>query len=187
MLWVFNTWVFYKTYLDVDCRKCIIKQKYTISFYSSLKWYWVCKSILLNHLIWHWNKIWEVLCNPLVFSIAEYIIGTLKIRNNSWCPTFLFWPLFSYHSTNFAIAKVVALISAYFFCTGFLHWFIPSFQYCFLYCSSNYCDSIGTLFAIASKSDNYCYRDTWKIDNFRKSNHEKMVWTNAMYKTRTKN
>ena len=106
-----------KTYLDLDCRKCIKKQKHTIFFYPSLKWYWVCKSILLNHLIWHWNKIWEVLCNPLVFSLTEYIIGTLKIRNNSWCPTFLYWPLFSYHSTNFAIVKVVALN----FGSGFVH------------------------------------------------------------------
>ena len=69
---------------------------------------------------------------------------------------------------------------------SFVDWFMASFLYCFPYSyrPSNYCDSNscrsftllkalaksnGNLFAIAFKSDNYRYRDSWKSDNFRES------------------
>ena len=75
------------------------------------------------------------------------------------------------------------LISLLQFLLSFVDWFMASFLYCFPYSyrSSNYCDSnsfrsfallkalaksIGNLFAIAFKSDNYRYRDSWKSDNF---------------------
>jgi hypothetical protein len=60
---------------------------------------------------------------------------------------------------------------------GFFSYFFP-----YSYRSSNYCDSNtcryftllkalakskGNLFAIAFKSDNYRYRDSWKSHNFR--------------------
>ena len=71
------------------------------------------------------------------------------------------------------------------YCMNFVYWFMASFLYCFPYSyrSSNYCDSNsccsftllqalaksnGNLIAIAFKSDNYRYRDSWKSDNFRK-------------------
>ena len=73
------------------------------------------------------------------------------------------------------------------FCISFVDWFIASFLYCFSYSyrSSNYCDSNScrsfTLSKVLAKSngnlslsslrtrksDNYCYRDSWKSDNFR--------------------
>ena len=72
---------------------------------------------------------------------------------------------------------------------------MASFLHCspYSYCSSNYSDSNsccslgllkalaksnGNLFAIASKSeksDNYCYCDSWKNDNYKETNTEKSI------------
>ena len=89
---------------------------------------------------------------------------------------------FSYRSSHFAIEKVVFICLN--FCISFVDWFMATFLYCFPYSyrSPNYCDSNscrsftllnalakgnGNLFAIAFKSDNYRYLDSWKSDTFR--------------------
>ena len=111
------------------------------------------------------------------------------LRQQYW--TFLYCSPVSYRSSNFAIAKVVAL--CFNFCMSFIDWFIASLLYCFPYNyrSSNYCDSnscrsytllkalaksSGNLIAIAFKSEkerNYRYRDSWKSENFRKEANKK--------------
>ena len=107
----------------------------------------------------------------------ENIIGASKKRNN-YDDIKLF---------GFSILILVQLSLSIFF----LHFgkisLLPSSFYS--YCSSNHHDiccffsllkviaiSIPLLFALAFKSDNYRYYDSWKSDNFTGSSTQKMPW-----------
>ena len=81
--------------------------------------------------------------------------------------TFLYCSPFSYHPSNFAIAKVVALnLFASIFVMSFVNWFMASFLYCFpySYLTSNYWDSNSccsyTLFKALAKSNGNLLRAT---------------------------
>ena len=69
--------------------------------------------------------------------VAYWISPILRLQY--W--TFLFCSLFSYRSSNFAIAKLSLLIPLLHFL--YKYWFMASFLYWFPYSyrSSNYCDS----------------------------------------------
>ena len=105
----------------------------------------------------------------LLPSKCEIIFVTLS---QYW--TFLYCSQFSYRSSNFAIAKVVALNLFSSIFVSFEDWFMASFLYCFPYsnrssnsCDSNSCRSFTLSHLRTRKSDNYRYRDSWKSDNFR--------------------
>ena len=107
-------------------------------------------------------------------TVGENIIATINLRNNIWYPlkmvifpilrlqnwTFLYCSPFSYCSSNFAIAKVIALNLALYFnsCISFVDW-VMAFCFQYSYCSSNYCDSNSwrsfTLLKALSKSNSY--------------------------------
>jgi hypothetical protein len=119
-----------------------------------------------------WNKHLIILVHAIILlTVGENIIATIKMRNNCCYPlkmaifqilreqyrTFLYCSPCSYRSSNFAIAKVVAL--CFNFCMIFVDWFMASFLYCFRnsYRSSNYCESTScrsfTLLKALAKSN----------------------------------
>ena len=126
-------------------------------------------------------------------TVGENIIATIKIRNNFCYPlkmiifpilrqqywTFLYCFLFSYRSSNFAIAKVVALQFLlqflYKFCIlahGFFSVLLPIYLSLLQLLRQQQLSLFSILTAIfsllllrARKSDNY--RESWKNDNFR--------------------
>ena len=105
-------------------------------------------------------------CYPLKMTIFPIL------RLQYW--TFLYWSPFSYHSSNFAIAKVIALNCCCFnFCMNFVDSFMASFLYCFPYSyrSSNYCDSNScrsfTLLKALAKSSGNLIAITFKSEKER--------------------
>ena len=98
-------------------------------------------------------------CNTYEYTVGENIIATIKMRNNFCYPlkmvilpkiaiailNFFYCSPFSYRSSNFALAKVVAL-NLLNFCMSFVDWFMASSLFCFPYSyrSSNYCNSNGS-------------------------------------------
>ena len=106
--------------------------------------------------IFHLKRIksFKTVCRQSYFNSAKCSIFQYYI--------FLYWSPFSFSSSNFPI-----------------DWFMASFMYCFP-CNSNCCHCFTLLNAIAKssiflllsplraiKSNNYCYRDSWKSDGFK--------------------